>query len=58
MGRPFAIAVSNDASAKYSTAKVRDGTVRIRLSSKLDPRQRERHISNLSRRAITRAGPP
>jgi predicted metal-dependent hydrolase len=55
MGKPFTISVSLDPNAKYSTARARDGAVRIRMPAGLKPSQRERHISNLSRRAIARA---
>ncbi len=55
MGRKFVITVSQDPSAKYSTARIRDGIVRIRLSAELKQAHKDKHVSNLARRAITRA---
>lgn len=55
MGQPFTILVTQEGTSKYSTAKAKDGTVRIKLSADLNPKHKETHISTLSRRALTRA---
>lgn len=55
MGRPFLISVSEEQAARYSNARVRDGVVRIRLVEGLKPSQKEKEVSRLARRAITRA---
>jgi len=55
MGKPFTISVSPDQKAKYATARAKDGAVKIKVPEGLKPSIRESHISNLSRRAITRA---
>jgi len=58
MGKPFLISVSQEQASKYSTARVKEGTVRIRLSNGLKSTQIDKHTSNLARRAITRAVRP
>jgi predicted metal-dependent hydrolase len=55
MGNQFIISVTQEGNSKYSTAKAKDGTVKIKLSTDLNPKHRESHISTLSRRALTRA---
>lgn len=55
MGNNFIISVVQEGSSKYSTAKARDGIVKIKLSADLNPKHTESHISTLSRRALTRA---
>ena len=55
MGIPFTISVEEDEAAKYSTARVKGGTVRIKLPMGLRQSQKEKHITNLARRAMTRA---
>lgn len=55
MGNSFTIAVAQQEGSKYSTARAKDGIVKIKLSADLNPRHREKHIANLSRRAMTRA---
>ena len=54
MGMPFTIAVSEELGAKYSSASAKGGLVKIKLSAELQPSQKDKHVSNLARRAITR----
>ncbi len=55
MGNVFTISVSQATGSRYSTARAKDGMIRIKLAGDLGPKQHEKHISNLSRRALTRA---
>ncbi len=54
MGKQFTVVVQ-DTNSINSTARCKDGVVRVRLAANLDARSRNKHISTLSRRAITRA---
>jgi predicted metal-dependent hydrolase len=55
MGKPFVISVIEEPNATYSTARAKDGVVTVKLSGDLRPAQKEKHTSNLARRAIARA---
>jgi predicted metal-dependent hydrolase len=54
MGKQFTIVVQ-DSNSTSSTARCKDGVVKVRLAADLDGRSRNKHISLLSRRAISRA---
>ncbi len=55
MGRQFLISVTQEPNAMYSTARVKDGIVRVKIPEGLKQSNQEKHVSNLARRAITRA---
>jgi predicted metal-dependent hydrolase len=55
IGIPFTISVANNPESIYSTAKAKNGIVKIKLAGELNPKQHGNHISKLSRRAIARA---
>ncbi|MDE1866015.1 MAG: DUF45 domain-containing protein [Candidatus Micrarchaeota archaeon] len=55
MGNQFQIMVSQDPTSSYSTARIKDGVVNVRLAGSLSERDQEKHVSGLSRRAITRS---
>ena len=55
MGKPFKISVTQNAEAKYSSARTKDGNVKIKLTGGLKPSQQEKYVSSLARRAIAKA---
>jgi|GEM_PF-7110094 predicted metal-dependent hydrolase len=55
MGAAFTISVTQNSESKYSTARAKSGVVKIKLAGGLNAKSLEKHVSSLSRRAITRA---